>query len=814
MSLQRKFKHFLKLFCLIPVFFLLEGISLQATPAFKAKAVSSKPGPKMQVLLTWEAAPGVRGYNIYRKTSPLGPYPTVPLNTKAIVPYRDCNRIKALIPPGSDDWQILAKTFADTASGLFNPCNISQITTTDPRYRRLQVLTRARWKIAAVAGVAYSDKGVVNGTTYYYRITGAGRGGTVLASDIKVVAGSPTPPPTPTAVQTRAGDSQVLIFWAEMPDVAGFNIYRSTSPSGTFLKVNQMPAISRFRFDPDGNPLTPDSSYFNGFLDYARWDTSSGLPTTHIVDGHTISGPLNGITYYYKVSAVDILNNEGSQSSPAEMAKPVDKTPPRTPLDISITAVEPTSSLEIRWSKVTLDVKGHVEIPHVSGYRVYRYENAGDPLTGATAVGGLIPHPTLSGVTEVTFTDSDPNLRSAFGEKTWWYRVEAVDAQNNVSARSAAASGFLKDITPPDPPVGIAGEGFEDYIKVTWKLNTEKDMDSYNIYRSLCDFGQWKPCEKQGPATVYLPPQPCSGPFLLLGNVSQADAKAMEESGGTPYFEDRTVPAGSPVCYAYLVKALDKSQNMSGSWPIPDTTKEKIICERLRDRTPPEPAFISKLLARDNSVLVDWIGAPVQDIKAYHVYRSEKETGPFKWVGGMTVEPPPNPGIPLSVPYQPAPGSTVGCGTVPLFLHDGMSVGSFVDKTAVQHQEYWYKVVGIDQSGNESPLDSAVVVSTFTFSTDQPAAPLITSITKVDSPCALKIQWNPPFDPAKTTGFMVFRNFSGSGVFHQLSSLLKTNQYTDSTVVVNKKYWYRVISLDTNGTPSPLSPAKEGVVAP
>ena len=111
----------------------------------------------------------------------------------------------------------------------------------------------------------------------------------------------------------------------------------------------------------------------------------------------------------------------------------------------------------------------------------------------------------------------------------------------------------------------------------------------------------------------------CGGPYALIGTVSRADAAAM---GAIVTFDDRTVPAGSPLCYSYWIKALDRPQNRSGAWPVPDPFTEKTVCQRLRDKTPPDPAIISGLFARDRAIRVEWVGPPVQDIRAYHVYRS------------------------------------------------------------------------------------------------------------------------------------------------------------------------------------------------
>jgi hypothetical protein len=402
--------------------------------------------------------------------------------------------------------------------------------------------------------------------------------------------------------------------------------------------------------------------------------------------------------------------------------------------------------------------------------------------------------------------------------------VEATDASGNVGARSAAVGGHLKDITPPAPPKGIAAEGFDDFILVRWNANTEPDLDGYLIYRTLCHYGVANPCEPRQPGanqpehdsvSVRLkgggePEIPCTGEYVLIGSVSQADAKKM---GNIVSFDDHTVPAGSPLCYSYWIKAYDQAQNKSGNWPVPDHATEETVCQRLRDRTPPEPAIISALFARDQAIRVEWVGPPVQDIRAYHVYRSDTENGTYKWVGGMTVEHPPTPPKVMSAPYTPP--ALVGCDEIPLIAIESMSMGYFIDTHVDPKSFYWYKVVGIDQSGNEAPLDKAAPMSTFTFTTRQPAASAITSVTGTTSaPWALVVRWTPTFDPARHKGFAVFRSDKVDGLYRQIGTLLKQAEYKDDQIVKNTTYWYKVVLMDKTGQLSQISPAASGMLPP
>ena len=816
-----------------------------AQPAMQA--ATSAAGPPLEVVFSWPPNAGVQRYNLYRRVVGAPAYPPTPLNSTPIVRLSDCAAIQAIIPIGSADWIFLRDGLADGPGAPFNPCAIGTIAPGSAKETMLQFLARTRWRIAAVAGQGYRDATAVSGTAYQYELRGVNAVGTetgVLFTDVALTAGVPPALAPPPGLTAAAGDSRVLLLWGPQNAAAGFAVFRATAAAGPYQRVNEADFLTQVTQNLNGDAI-PAS---NGFLDIRFWDPS-GDPTTHLVQGTAIDGPANGVTYYYRIASLDLLGQAGPMSVPPASAAPADATPPAAPSGVAVTAVNSENRLEVRWNVVEHDIEGHREGAALAGYRLFRYESQNAAPETGLAVGGLILPPPAS-QTYVTASDNNPVLRPAFGEKTYWYRVEAQDAAGNLSARSAAVSGYLADITPPAPPKDLAAEGFDDFIRLQWSANTEPDLDGYQIYRSLCHNGVCNPCDPRPRAVVVLAKGPddrpddpkderekaerekaereaaaaagkaaatgqhdkevCGGPYVLIGTVSRADAAAM---GSTVTFEDRTVPAGSPLCYSYWVKALDRTQNRSGSWPVPNPLTERTVCQRLRDKTPPDPAIISGLFARDRAIRVEWVGPPVQDIRAYHVYRSGAEGGPYAWVGGMTVEPPPVPPAVLMAPYKPAALPT--CDTIPLVTIESMSIGSFLDAKVSAKDTYWYKVVGIDQSGNEAPLDKAAPISTFAFTTATPPVPTVISISATTAaPFGLTVRWMPSFDPATQLGFAVFRSDRVDGLYRQIGTLLGAAEYQDNNVVRGATYWYRVLQMDRSGQVSAPSPPASGSLPP
>lgn len=833
---------------------LLSAVVLM-TAAWKINAqdavvVSSNPGPGLHVAVNWSPFTGAVKYNIFRKNDGAVAYPGTALNGTPIQVMSNCVTIKSILitSPDSTEWKIIARALSDT-NGLFNPCTVSTLPAASQRRKRLATLSKTSMPIAIVAGLGYKDNTVVNGNSYRYRIVALNASNTVIgtvATDVLVTAGAFVALPPPTSVITEPGDDAVLVRWNDVTGAAGFLVERAPAAMGPYQRVNESHFTAEVKSHLNGDTLIPS---WNGMVDFKRYKLVSGKDSTHLVNGIPVAGPKNNNNYYYRVSTVDLFMRPGAASAVAGPVTPRDSTEPSVPMDLSTTTDDGPGHVTIRWQQVVRDKNGHWEYPDSTiKYRLYRFASSENPITTASNYLGELP--TIGGLTYRDYKDMDPSLRSAFGNKTWWYRLRSIDQSTNLSQWSSAVSAIVKDITKPDIVKNLTTMGFEEYISVKWQPNSEPDIASYMVYRSLCHLGSWVDCSRQkdtcktwqnydpsryfeqkdgtqtpgnkeamaagaatGVPTGPKLPCPCSGPFVFLGEITK-DSVDRAISAGNFFFNDRTIPAGSPLCYAYWIKAKDSSDNLSGSFPIPSPAEQlQIKCERLRDRTPPENAIISGLFAQAEQIRVEWIGPPTQDTRAYHVYRAEG-TNPavepggaaYSWVGGMTVELPPTMPVVLASPYVP-PGMAT-CDKISVMSTPWMSQGFFEDKHIEPKLTYWYKVVGIDYDGNETPLARAAAISTFSFTRKAPDAPVIT-VDKQADPCAAVIKWSPIYDASKHTGFIVYRSSSAAGPFIPIVvSPVKDNVFVDTNVVKGNTYYYAVAVLMLNGRLSGLSVAK------
>ncbi len=185
-----------------------------------------------------------------------------------------------------------------------------------------------------------------------------------------------------------------------------------------------------------------------------------GTVNSPLVFGDT--GLSSNTKYTYTLSAFDAAGNTSPQSAPLSVTtfSYPDKTPPTTPTGVQAL---PFSDIQISlsWSPSTDNVG-------VTGYEIYRG-------TTASSISAYSTSPTNS------FMDMQTGP-----SKTYYYQVDAYDAANNHSARSAVVSvTTLADTTPPTTPPNFSvavksgpvanlswGAASDDYI-----------VGGYQVYR-------------------------------------------------------------------------------------------------------------------------------------------------------------------------------------------------------------------------------------------------------------------------------------------------------------------------------------------
>jgi len=364
---------------------------------------------------------------------------------------------------------------------------------------------------------SWTDSGVANGTTYFYKVTAlnaVGEGG--LSNERSATPTAPASVPgAPTVSSASAGNGWVSVSWSAPADggsaITGYRIYRATasgletlysSPVGTatsftdtsvangttyFYKVTALNAVGEGVLSNErsatptapatvpGAPSLNSASAGNGNVTLAwsapasdggsavtgykvyRSIASGGqtfLATLGNVSSWTDWSVANGTTYFYKVTAVNAAG-EGGLSSERSATPTAPASVPGAPMLNSATGANSTVSLS--WSAPSSDGGSAV-----TGYRVYR-STASGLETLLTTVG-----------TVTSWTDS-----TVVNGTTYYYKVSALNAvgesglSNEVSAQPKAllpppsAPGAFAKISPANGKTGVRRPPV-----LTWQAST------------------------------------------------------------------------------------------------------------------------------------------------------------------------------------------------------------------------------------------------------------------------------------------------------------------------------------------------------
>lgn len=827
-------------------------------------------GGRTYIVLYWNKEPSATGYNLYRRLkSETGGKPLLVNAGRPISSVTTCDELEKIIERGSPEWETMQKAFSaararektgipekkppaisekpplkesairtpflDPARGIgdFRPlfeavdlCYVFKRGLTAQEEAIFDILANTNLKFRRARGLAFVDDTVTAHEEYVYELKGLDKSGkeTTLAFSETIKAGHFILPGPPLNLTATAGDGKVLLLWDRKSEDFSYMVLRAESSTGPYHPVNAQPVVFDIETDLEGTKL---ESPRPGFVDYQWWN-DEGLPITHEVEGRSIDGPKNNRTYYYKVTARDILGRTGAESSYVR-ATPQDTTPPSAPAAFTISVSPSRPELILTWKKSVRDVKGHQEQDHRHVYRIYRSDKLEDleylgvitpesrrktplpepwerlrglALTRARRVAEIFANPTDPATPELSWRDDSPGLVPEYGEKDFFYRIVCEDAQGNLSAPSAIISGRVPDRNPPGPTRVIDSEGFNDRIKIYWSPNTEPDLAGYQIYRSICDRGSiYHPRVIAIHRTlVKIPDQmekqlPCD--YVLIAEVLLKDGSVELDSAGRAFYEDRSVPEGSPICYSYWVRAFDQARNLYAGDPGNCPRPGESICQKLYENTPPPAPVITGLKAKNNAVLVEWTSSPIQDLRAFHVYRSTEENGVPEFVACVYID-----GTPAS--REPWRGiENPRCADIPAEPNPVSMVVSYSDKAIEPGRVYWYRVSALDWLGNEShgdDLRQIPAISTFTYSKDLPPQPVIQPLSgPPPAGCGRIIRWRPAYDATKLRGFIVFRSTEREGVFRQVSPVIKGNEFKDTLALQGKKYWYRVQAIDLRG---------------
>jgi parallel beta-helix repeat protein len=332
--------------------------------------------------------------------------------------------------------------------------------------------------------LTYTDTGLVNGQTYYYRVSAVNAIGEGPKSN-EANATPATLPTQPLNLTATAGNQQVTLAW----DPPGFNggssitnyrIYRGTTSGGEIFLIEvgnvtgyvdtglvngqtyhyMVSAVNAIGEGPKSNeasatpvaiptpPLNLTATAGDQQVSLA-WDPpgsdgGSSIAYYRIYRGTTPGGGIflieignvtsyldtglsSGQTYYYQVSAVNAIG-EGPKSNEASATPPTDPGPP---LDLqAVLSGTGLENLTVRWALSPDDGGGQNS---VIGYAIYRNTSYDTDGTGYTLI-AFLPSGTTE-FTDISVGEGDTN--------SYFYLICAVDLNNKTTCAEEQAASSL-----------------------------------------------------------------------------------------------------------------------------------------------------------------------------------------------------------------------------------------------------------------------------------------------------------------------------------------------------------------------------------
>ncbi len=586
---------------------------------------------------------------------------------------------------------------------------------------------------------------------------------------------------------TGLTNSQTYYFVVTATNVLGESVYSkevSVIPSGTVTEpLNVISTPGRSQVDLSWDPPTSDGgSPITGYNVY-RSEISGqsyvllGGNTSAL--GYSDITPVNGITYYYVVTAKNIFM-ESAYSSEVS-ARPTGESVPPDNISTFLTDAE---TIAVNWSAPYTD-GGYP----ITGYNVYRSQTSGGPYT---FIG--------SNNTDFGFEDT-----SVVNLEIYYYVVTAV---NGFGESKFSEESKIKVAKVPFAPVITSIESGFGYVNLTWSEPDDNgyNITSYNIYRSLSG------------STSYGFIANTSARFFQDDLVANQEiyyyiVAAVNSQGEGKYSDPASILVGgvprSPI--SLRVEISDSLVVLMWDAPLIDggfDIFEYLVYRSLSaDSGYSVIANTSELVYNDTDVVNGGV----------YYYRVSAVNSRGEGVASSPVSA--RPGVPPSAPLDlratydgvrvnlrwGAPLETSGYavtgyliyrssdgGGVFLYLGDS-NMTQYVDSSILKGLEYIYRVTALTQLGEGSPSNSTSIAAATI-----PERPL--NLVGYQSGSDVVLQWTSPvFDGGSpVTGFNVYM-FNGTSGNYTFVGNSTVQGYTIFNLTYGLNYTFVVTALNAYG---------------
>jgi fibronectin type 3 domain-containing protein len=576
-------------------------------------------------------------------------------------------------------------------------------------------------------------------------------------------------PATPIDFHAAGTASGVLLEWAGVSGAAGYNIYRSTSETGTYSQVN--------------SSLITSTSYI---------DTSVN----------------SGTTYYYEVTSYDStlkVNSLAALSSTTALS--TGKVTPSQPTGFTATGI--VGAINLAWSSSNGDAT-------LGGYYLY---------VGSSASGSFTLLATLSS-TATSYTDT-----TASTSATTYYQLRAYDANSGYVSSAASASAVAQsastgltsvdigatpsgsttvitpnvayNVTAGGPGIAANADGFRFiYQQQTGNFDMMVQVTSLTVAGNYATAGILARTSLTTTSPdVYMSASPVNYRFKWRTTDGGVNNVSSGANVSFPNAYVRLTRVGNVFNGYYSTDGKNWTLLSSETISLPstlylglavasnNTTQTTTATLRGYGATvtaPTPPAAVTGLTAtgQTGSVLLNWNASSDSTLKGYNVYSSSSASG-----------------------------------TYTLLTTSPITNTTYTDSAAAIGVPTYYKVTVVDAS---SGLESAAATASATATSSITAPAPVTGLTATGQVGSVQLNWNPSSD-ATLKGYNVYSSSSPGGTFALLTGSPITNtSYTDSSATIGSPTYYKVTVVDassglestpatanataTSSTPTPPSP--------
>lgn len=338
-----------------------------------------------------------------------------------------------------------------------------------------------------ITSTSYTDTGLTNGTTYYYKVAAVSSAGTsAQSSEVSAKPSASGPGPGTPVLQIDAGSSGAVAPFVADTDYNSGTAFSSSATITTAGVTNAAPAAvyqtvrwnTAFTYTLPG--LTAGTSYTVRLHFVELSFTAAGQRTFNVAingtnvlsnfDIFAVAGQNKALVKDFTATAngsgqIVVAFSHGTADNPSiaglEVITTGSGTAPATPTGVSATGN--TGSVSLSWGAVT----------GATSYSIYRSTAAGGEGTTAFA----------SNVTGTSYTDS-----AVTSGTTYYYKVAAVNASGTSAQSTEVHAASSTGGTAPATPTGVSATGNTSSVSLSW--GSVSGATSYNVYRSTTAGGE------------------------------------------------------------------------------------------------------------------------------------------------------------------------------------------------------------------------------------------------------------------------------------------------------------------------------------